>query len=65
MDMDNDRIEDFYRIKLRTVLACTNMGFYKLMIDQTNFDLIWKVELYLKLKVFTGIRIFIVRLWLT
>ena len=40
MDMDNDRIEDFYRIKLRTILACTNMGFYKLVIDQTNFDLI-------------------------
>ena len=38
------------------------MGFYKLMFDQTNFGWIWKVELYLKLKAFIGIPIFIVRL---
>ena len=37
--MDTD-IEGFYRIKLRTVLACANMGFYKLMNDQINFGLI-------------------------
>ena len=36
-------IKNFYCIKLKTVLACANMGFYKLMIDETNFGLIWKV----------------------
>ena len=38
-DMDTG-IKNFYRIKLRTVLACAIMGFYKLMIDQTNIGLI-------------------------
>ena len=38
------------------------MGFYMLMVDQANFVLIWKVELYLKPKIFTGIPISIVRL---
>ena len=31
--------ENFYRIKLRTVLARANMGFYKFMFAQTNFGL--------------------------
>ena len=39
MDMDAG-IKNLYRIKLKTVLACANMGFYKLMIDQINFGLI-------------------------
>ena len=39
MDM-NIGIKNFYRIKVRTVLACVNMGFYKLIIDHTNFGLI-------------------------
>ena len=34
----------------------------KLIIDQTNFGLIWKVELYLKSRVFTGIPISFVKL---
>ena len=55
-------IKNFYRIKLRIVLASAVMGFYKLIIDQTNFRLIWKVELYLKPKVCTGIPIFILKL---
>ena len=38
------------------------MGFYKLIINQTNFGLIWKVELYLKRNVCTGIQISIVKL---
>ena len=38
------------------------MGFYKLIIDRANLGLICKVELYLKLKVFTGISISIVKL---
>ena len=38
------------------------MGFYKHNIDQTNFGLIWKVELFLKPKVFTGTPISIVKL---
>ena len=54
--------KSFYRIKLRTVLACAIMGFYKHNIDQTNFGLIWKVELFLKPKVFTGTPISIVKL---
>ena len=35
--------QNFYCIKLKTVVACANMGFYKLMIHQTNFGLIRKV----------------------
>ena len=38
------------------------MGFYMLIIDQTNFGLIWKVEFYLKPKVVTGIPISIIKL---
>ena len=33
-------IKNFYCIILKTVLACANMSFYKLMIDETNFGLI-------------------------
>ena len=54
--------KNFYRIELRAVLACANIGFYTLIIDQTNFGLNWKVKLYLKPKVFTGIPISIVKL---
>ena len=39
MDMDIG-FKNFYRIKLRTVLACANVGLFKLMINQTNFGLI-------------------------
>ena len=38
------------------------MGFYKHIIDQTNFGLIWKVKLYLKPKLFTGTPISIEKL---
>ena len=34
-------IKNFYRTKLRAVLTCANIGFYKLVIDQTNFGLIY------------------------
>ena len=33
-------IKNFYCIRLKTVLACAKMSFYKFVIDQTNFGLI-------------------------
>ena len=33
-------IKNFCCIKLKTLLACANMGFYKVMITETNFGLI-------------------------
>ena len=33
-------IKNLNCIKSKTVLTCANMGFYKIMIDETNFGLI-------------------------